>query len=204
MPHVLTVLGHPSPTSFNAALASAYARGVAQAGAESELIRLADLDFDPVLHGGYHGEQELEADLVRFRESIERASHVAWVFPVWWGAPPALLKGVIDRSFLPGWAFTVKKSGLPNKLLRGRSARTLVTIDSPGWYDRLMYRRSAHRAFETATLAYTGFSPVRSTSFTNVRGASDARRAAWLAKAETLGARDAARAPTRELLTAPA
>ncbi|MEM1418484.1 MAG: NAD(P)H-dependent oxidoreductase [Myxococcota bacterium] len=200
MSHVLTVLGHPSPTSFNAALAEAYVKGAAGTGATSELLCLGELRFDPVLHGGYRGEQPLEPDLQRLREAIERAAHVAWVFPVWWGAPPALLKGAIDRTFLPGWAFENQPSGLPKKLLRGRSARTLVTMDAPGWFDRLVYGRSARRAFETATLAYTGFSPVRSTVFAKVRASTEARRAAWLAKAEALGARDAARAPKRALV----
>ncbi|MBX2813562.1 MAG: NAD(P)H-dependent oxidoreductase [Myxococcales bacterium] len=186
---ILTVLGHPSPGSFNEALAEAYTRGVQETGRESTLIRLADLNYDPVLHTTQEG-QELEPDLQFFREQILRAQHINWVFPVWWGSSPALLKGVIDRTFLPGWAFRLKSNGMPEGLLAGRSARTLVTMDAPSWFYRLMYGRSAHNAFKNATLWYVGFKPILSSTYYAVRTSSPKQREKWLKQAEQLGRKD--------------
>ncbi len=195
MTDVLTVLGHPDSNSYCGALARAYHRGAKHAGRSATLIQVGDLRFDPILHHGYRQRQELEPDLVRFREYITAARHVAWVFPVWWGAPPTLLKGLIDRAFLPGWAFAAQDHGLPKRLLSGRSARTLITMDAPHWFYRLMYRGSAHRAFAKATLWFTGFAPIRSTTLYGMDKASEAKRQSWLDKAAALGERDAARLP---------
>jgi len=165
--------------------------GVRQAGGEAELLALGDLDFDPVLRGGKPGGQPLEPDLLAARASIERADHVTWVFPVWWGSTPAVLKGFVDRTFLPGWAFNVRPSGMPEGLLAGRSATMLVTMDAPGWFDRIVYGRSARRAMGRATLWYTGFSPIRSRVFPLVHSSTPKLRERWLQRALADGQRDA-------------
>ena len=62
------------------------------------------------------------------QEKLQRAAHVAWFFPTWWGAPPALVKGFIDRAFLPGFAFKNRPgNGLPETLLKGRSSRVVTS-----------------------------------------------------------------------------
>ena len=65
--------------------------------------------------------QPLEPDLEAAAAAITAAHHVAWFFPCWWNAPPALVKGFIDRVFTPGFAFRyTAESALPQKLLAGR------------------------------------------------------------------------------------
>ena len=104
-----------------------------------------------------------------------------------------LLKGFIDRAFLPGWAFSHEpgKSGLPEGLLAGRSARVLSTMDSPSWWYSLKHRRAAHRALTHATLNYVGISSVRETTVYKLRTLDDAARTRWLERAREVGARDA-------------
>ena len=124
-------------------------------------------------------------------QAISWANHVAWVYPVWWGSTPALLKGFIDRTFQPRWAFNARPSGRPEGLLAGRSARLLVTMDAPGWFDRLFYGASARRTMDRATLWYTGFSPIETRVFPQVLHASAAVRARWLERAARDGRYDA-------------
>lgn len=111
--------------------------------------------------------------------------------PVWWGSLPALLKGFIDRTFLPGWAFKNRGHGLPDGLLAGRTARVISTMDSPWWWYALAHFRAAHRSLVQATLHYVGIGRVRETTVYRLRELDASGRAAWLARAEADGRLDA-------------
>jgi putative NADPH-quinone reductase len=188
----LLVLGHPSPQSLSDALADAYARGLCAAGAQVETLILRDLDFDAHLRAGFSGTQALEPDLVHAQRLFERAHNVAWFFPTWWGAPPALVKGFVDRTFLPGWAFSARNgSALPETLLSGRSSRVVTTMDSPNFWYWLWQRSAVHAAFVNATLRYVGFGPVHSTTLFRQRSRTPAQREAWLHKLQRQGSADA-------------
>jgi len=186
----LVILGHPRPESLCGSIAQAYAQAARDSGAESRVLSLSEMSFDPVLRARYEAQQPLEPDLLRAREEIEWSTHVTWVYPVWWGAPPALLKGFIDRTFQPGWAFNALPKGRPEGLLAGRSARLLVTMDAPGWFDRWFYGASARRSMQRATLWYTGFSPVRTRIFPEVLHSSAKTRARWMERVATDAASD--------------
>ncbi len=193
MNNVLVVMAHPNPDSFTGALAAAYAEA-ASAHARVDTLVLSQLRFDPILHAGFDQPQPLEEDLVRARQQIEAAKHVAWFFPTWWAATPALLKGFVDRVFLPGWAFAYEDGNpLPNALLKGRSARIITTMDSPGWWYRFWHRRSVHASFGNATLRFVGFRPVRQTTFYNLRTKSPEQRTQILDAVRAVASRDAKR-----------
>jgi NAD(P)H dehydrogenase (quinone) len=191
----LVVLGHPTPQSLSDSLADAYSEGLRRGGAEVQSLALRELSFDPYLRHGFGDQQPLEPDLLRAQRLLEGAAHVAWFFPTWWGGPPALVKAFIDRTFLPGWAFKYRGSGngLPDALLRGRSARVVTTMDSPGFWYHLWHRGSVHGAFVNATLRYVGFGPVAETTLYAQRSRTPAQRAAWLARLTREGEADARR-----------
>lgn len=169
MSHALVLLGHADPTSWNARLAIRYAVAFRKGGGAADVVTLSELAFDPVLRHGYAREQKLEPDLLRLRDGFERASHVTWVFPTYWGAPPAIVKGLVDRLFLPGWAFRFGKKALPDGLLSGRSARVITTMDSPSWWYSMAHHRAIHASFGRATLSFVGFAPVRFTTIYQAR-----------------------------------
>jgi putative NADPH-quinone reductase len=191
---VLVVLGHPASDSLCAGIAKAYAAGARQAGAELRVLALGELQFDPLLAAGCRAEQPLEPDLKQAQVDILWAEHLVWVYPVWWGAMPALLKGFIDRVFLPGFAFRYRRgSAAWDRLLAGRSAELLVTMDSPPWYYRWVTRRPGHVQMKRAILDFCGVGPVCVHSMGPVLGASDACKAGWLAQARRLGEQQGAR-----------
>ena len=111
MKRILIINGHPNEDSYCSALAEAYKEG-ASAHAEIKEIRIAALNFEPNLKFGYRKRIELEPDLLEAQEKIKRADHLVWVHPVWWGGFPAILKGFIDRVFLPGFAFRYRENSV--------------------------------------------------------------------------------------------
>ncbi|EAT59962.1 NAD(P)H-dependent oxidoreductase [Chlorobium ferrooxidans] len=185
---ILVIPGHPAMESFCGSLADAYVKGARAAGNEVQLIDLAKLSFDPILHNGYNSIQPLEPDLLSAREAIKWAEHLVFVYPIWWGAMPALLKGFIDRIFLPGFAFKFRDgSAMWDRLLSNRSAHLLVTMDTPIWYYKLVYRMPGHNQMKRTILEFCGIKPVKISSFGPVKNATPQKREQWIAKAYAYG-----------------
>jgi NAD(P)H dehydrogenase (quinone) len=189
---ILVINGHPRADSLCDALANAYVEGARAAGHTVTTLNLRALTFDPVLRAGYAEPQPLETDLVAAQEAIRAAGHIVIAFPIWWASTPALLKGFFDRVLLPGFAFKYREgSPLWDKYLTGRTARLLVTSDSPGWYLALVTHNPAVRSVKAGVLEFCGIAPVRTTGFGGVRLSDDAKRQKWLAEARALGERGA-------------
>lgn len=188
MKNILIILGHPVKDTFSDSLRAAYSRGAISSGAQIREIVLRKLKFDMNFSEGYRGNQELEPDLVKAQEAITWANHIVLIYPNWWSTFPALMKGFIDRTLLPGFAFRYRKGVLSwDKLLTGRSARMIVTMDTPPWYYWLIYRRPGHNAMKRGILEFCGIKPVRITTIGSLKISSEKKREQWIAKVENLG-----------------
>lgn len=189
---ILVILGQPQRASFGAALAQAYAEGAKAAGAEVKELYLGELKFDPAGTMNHTPSSELESDLVKAQESIKWANHLVFVYPIWWGTIPALLKGFIERVFLPGFAVNFREnSPLWDKLLAGRSARLIVTLNTPSWVYRWVYGRPGHNTMKKTILEFCGIKPVRITEVGPMRNSSAERREQWLKQVRALGVEQA-------------
>lgn len=186
----VVLCGHPHPSSFSSALAQAWIDGAV--GVDSQLFELAQMDFDAVLAPDYGRDQALEPDLLALRDSLESAAHLVLAYPVWWSSTPAKLKGLFDRLLLPGWAYSIV-DGRPQGGFVGRSARTLVTMDAPLWYDRVFNRGASRAQVNTGTLKFCGFAPLRETAFGGVGESSAQARQRMVIKASAAGQQDAKR-----------
>lgn len=188
MKKVLLILGHPDKESFGGSLANSYKTGALKAGAEVHELNLGDLDFDAILHRGYKEIQALEPDLVRAQELIKWAEHLVFVYPTWWATMPALLKGFLDRTLLPGFAFKYRENSLLwDKYLTGRSARLIITMDAPRWYNFLVYGDPGQKAMKRGTLQFCGINPVKITTIGGVKLMKPEQIKKWLEKAEKIG-----------------
>ena len=191
----LVIDAHPSKDSLCKALAETYRDAVRERGASAELLCLRDLRFDPILQEGYRKGQPLEPDLEDAQRKILAAKHLTFVYPSWWGTYPALLKGFLDRTLLPGFAFRFRDGKRWDKLLQGRSGRLIVTMDWPGWAYWLLQGSPGHRAMAKATLGFCGVTPVRITELDQVRTSSSADRERFFAKVRRAAAADARALP---------
>src|SRR5438045_617315 len=178
---VLVILGQPEGKSYGGALAGAYAEGARTGGAEVREIRLGDLKFNPAPLPGQLKPGDLEPDLTQAQQAITWAEHLVFVYPIWWGTIPALLKGFIERVFTPGFAVRYHdNSPRWDKLLKGRSARLIVTLNTPSFIYRWFFGRPGHVTMKRTILQFCGVRPVRITEVGPIKNSTDADRARWL------------------------
>jgi putative NADPH-quinone reductase len=191
---VFVLNGHPDQGSFCDALAQAYVRGAQQGQHEVRLTNVRELEFDPILRGGFTGAQALEPDLANQRVFIRWCEHFVVVTPNWHSGLPALLKGLVDRVFAPGFGVDYL-DGFPfvRPLLRGRSARVIYTQNSPLWLGRIgrgdLLGDYVWRVTKRAILGHCGFRPVRKSAFGDVKHSDERLRARWLEQVSALGRR---------------
>ena len=187
---ILVINGHPNKNAFNFGIANAYKEGARSSGAEVKEIIIADLQFNPNLQFGYQKRTELEPDLLDAWEKIKWADHLVWVHPVWWGGLPAITKGFIDRLFLPGFAFQYRQNSVWwDKLLKGKTAHIITTLDQPSWYYRFAYGRPSVNQLKKATLEFCGVKPVKITYIGVIKTADQTLRSKWLGSVRKLGQR---------------
>lgn len=176
---ILVFVGHPDSISFNVELANAYADGAREKGHEVKRVNIGDLKFDPILHQGYKVIQELEPDLKLLQEDIKWCDHFVIFYPSWWSTMPAMLKGLFDRMWLPGFAFRFHKSGLWwDGLLKGRTATIFVTSDAPPIFTRIIFGDTTNE-IKKGILWFAGFS-VSVKKIGPLKGVTDAKKDSWL------------------------
>jgi len=189
---IVIINGHPNPNSFNFGIAAAYKEGATINGAEVREITIANLKFEPNLKFGYQKRMELEPDLLQAWEAIQWADHLVWVHPVWWGGLPAIMKGFIDRLFLPGMAFSYRENSIFwDKLLKGKTARIITTLDQPGWYYWLFFGKPSVNQLKKSTLQFCGIHPVKTTYVGIIKTSSAGQREKRLNKIKKLGQKQA-------------
>lgn len=190
---VLVIVGHPdpSPDRLCRGLAGAYIEGAERSGHEIRRIDLALLEV-PLLRTMREFEHgTIPNSLQSAAEALVWAQHIVIVFPLWLGTMPALLKAFLEQVMRPGTAFvyTDKTGAAVRSLLRGRSARLVVTMGMPAPVYRLWFLSHGVAGMRRSILSFVGIRPVRETLFGMVATASDAKRASWMGQMRTLGQR---------------
>jgi putative NADPH-quinone reductase len=191
--HVLVLNGHPDsrPERFAHALASAYARGAREAGHDVRIVHIGSLQF-PLLRTATDFEQGKPPTVIAgCQADLRQADHVVVVFPLWLGAMPALLKGYFEQVLRPGFAFEYGKRKLARKLLKGKSARVVVTMGMPAALYRWAYRAHSLKSLERNILGFCGIRVVGHDVIGLMGEPKAGRRERWLAKMEQLGRRAA-------------
>jgi len=196
---ILVVVGTPLPGTLTHALAGAYADAARAGGAD---VRVIDLAVDAIPGHPRHrdelraprtdADRPLDPEVAGYLDDVRWADHLVILHPQWWGTVPAALKAFIDRVFLSGAAFRYReRTALSERLLAGRTARIVMTMDSPRFWNRLVYRNAAETSLTRATLGYCGVKTVGVTRFSPVRFSDDGARAGWIARVGRLGEKDA-------------
>lgn len=191
--NIFILFGSTDKDSFCGSMADAYEKGAREAGHTVKRINLGDIKFDPILHKGYKAIQVLEPDLQSVQTYMKWADHFVIFYPNWWGTMPAILKGMWDRMFLPGFAFRFQKEGLLKgiaweKLLSGRSASVFITMNVHPILARILYGDNSNEIKQNI-LEFAGFSPVRLMKVGPVERMSQSKLDALKKKATKLGAK---------------
>ncbi len=190
MAKIAIIQGHPDPGGNRLchALGDAYSEGAEGAGHTVTMISVGNLDF-PLLRSQSEwnaGAAGTPQGLVDAQKSCLEADHIVFIYPLWLGTMPALLKGFLEQVFRPGVVMSEGDS-FPKAKLKGKSARIVVTMGMPALAYRYFFMAHSLKNLQRNILGFVGIGPIRSTLFGMVEQASDARRQTWLDKMRALG-----------------
>jgi putative NADPH-quinone reductase len=190
MRRILVIDGHPDPnlSHFINAAADAYADGARSAGHEVKLIRIARLDFPLIRSLAQWNDTPPPPAIADAQGDLSWAEHIVILYPMWLGDIPALLKGFLEQVCRPSFAFRYRENGIPEKLLKGRSARVVVSMGMPAFFYTFVYRAHSLKSLKRNILKFVGFAPVRHSIIGGVERSARSREK-WLARLGELGRR---------------
>jgi putative NADPH-quinone reductase len=143
--------------------------------------------FDPILHKGYKEIQALEPALIDLQEKWKWADHTVIVYPNWWCTMPAILKGMFDRMWLPGFAFNFdKKTKRCIRHLKGKTARVIVVAGTHSPFMTWLKFGDYTNEIQHGILGFAGIK-ARVTTFGPTERVSDKKREQWLKDVAKLG-----------------
>lgn len=189
--NILVLLGNPDKETFSGEMATAYESSARDAGHNVERVNISELSFDPILHKGYKEIQELEPDLVAMQEKWKWADHIVIVYPNWWCTMPALLKGMFDRMYLPGFAFNFdKESGKLIQRLKGKTARVIIVAGTHSPFMTWLRFGDYTNEIVHGILGFAGIK-AKAVAFGPCNKVSDKLREKWLQKVRDMGKKGA-------------
>lgn len=186
--NIVLIEAHPDAGAghYGDALADAYAAGAEQGGHAVSRLRLNAIEFPLLRSASEWRDGEPPADITHAQALVRAADHIVMFYPLWLGDMPAVLKGFLEQLLRPGFAFTEPKGKLPEQLLKGRSARLVVTMGMPALAYRLFYRAHSVRSLKRNILHFCGIRPVRTSLVGAVEGKPKHRKE-WLERMHGLG-----------------
>lgn len=165
------IVAHPNAESFTAHMAEAYARAVGEAGHEVVVRDLYGMGFDPCLKAGEvpsPGGFAAAADVKAEREEIKNADVLAFFYPLWFNAPPAILKGYIDRVFGMGFGYGMGEGG-NTPLLTGKQMISFTSSGAPQrWLKETGAWDAMRKLFDEHVAAVCGFTLVDHINFDSI------------------------------------
>ncbi len=178
--HALVILCHPNLTGFNQAVAEAASKALSSSHAV-DFIDLYKENFDPVLPASELPRKfSFDETVLRYGELVKAATVFVFVHPDWWGGPPALLKGFIDRVFRPGIAYEFEGyeflSKKKQELLTGRKALVFNTTDYPAPDGE----DPSHVIWKKNVFAYCGIADAQVHTFYDTYNSTYESRHAWI------------------------
>jgi NAD(P)H dehydrogenase (quinone) len=171
-PHHVVVLGHPAPGSFNHAIAERYCETVRACDQYANLRDLYELGFDPRLYADHRPGRDTNTtsgDVAGEMGSLRNADAIVFVYPIWFGMPPAMIKGYVDRVL--GHALTPKDitKHLPDCFLEGRHFATISTSATTlPWLDQQGQLESLKTTFDHYLLQVFGMIDAGHTHFAGI------------------------------------
>lgn len=180
MSKIFLLLGHPDTTSYNGFIANSLEIALKKAGHEVRRQNIGDLKFDPILHHGYKRIQTTEPDIKKTQDNILWCNDWIILYPLWFGNVPALLKGLFDRTMLPGFAFHYHPDGKGwDKKLTGRTTHLISTCNAPSIFTRWIFGNSDFKVLQKGLFEFCGMRSGLSFRLNNIEHTSNDKRKAF-------------------------
>jgi putative NADPH-quinone reductase len=184
---ISVILAHPNPGSFNHAIANMATETLHRNGHEVIFHDLCREQFPPLLsRAELQKDAKLEPIVSRHCEEIAGADGIIIVHPNWWGMPPAILKGWIDRVLRPEVAYHFLEGdqgeGVPVGLLKAKAAIVFNTANTPDEREREVFGDPLETLWKNCVFDLCGIKCVERRTFTVVVTSTSEQRAAWLAE----------------------
>ena len=167
MKHILIIDGNPdpSPDRLSSALAHAYQEGAEGPDCTVRRINVGEIDFPILRSAAGFAVNPQDTAIVEARAAFMLAGHIVFIYPLWLGGPPALLKAFMEQVARNQFLLGENKRGFPLKKMKWRSARILVTMGMPPLIYRTIFGAHGVKSFNSGILRLAGFSPVRTSYF---------------------------------------
>jgi NAD(P)H dehydrogenase (quinone) len=191
LPLALVILAHPDPASLNHALAAAAVAELAALGFDARLHDLYAEGFDPLLPAAeIPSDGAVDPVVSAHCAELAAAEVIVLVHPNWWGQPPAVLKGWVDRVVRPGVAYAFDEGdggeGVPRGLLRARAAVVLNTSNTPGPREDTAFGDPLERLWRDCIFGLCGVRGFARRMYRVVVASTRTQREAWIADARAL------------------
>jgi NAD(P)H dehydrogenase (quinone) len=185
MARLSLILAHPRHGSFNHAIAATALHVLEAQGHEVRFHDLYQENFDPVLLAPeLEREAFLHPDLERHCEEIAQAQGIVIVHPNWWGQPPAILKGWVDRVLRPEVAYRFRENdagdGVPEGRLQAKAAVVFNTSNTPPARESAIFGDPLETIWKNCIFGLCGVRLVYRRNFAVVVTSTPAQRQAWL------------------------
>ncbi|WP_430402714.1 NAD(P)H-dependent oxidoreductase [Fluviicola sp.] len=187
---VVIVFNHPYDGSYCNAILDSVMKGLQKATHEVDLIHLDKEGFNPVMTSqdlkAFVDRKPIDPKVIEYKERLEQADHLVFIFPIWWELMPAMTKGFIDKVIFPGVAYDYKANGygMIPIFKNIKSVTVITTMNTPRVLYRLIFGNAIRKAIITGTFWKTGYKNRKWISFNRVKMVSDAKRKKWLEKIE--------------------
>ena len=182
---VLVIVAHPNRASFNHAIAQTCARELTDNGHEVVTHDLYEEAFDPILpYAEFPKEAVLPTEIQRYCDEVSQADGIVIIHPNWWGQPPAILKGWVDRVLRPGVAYEFlegdKGEGIPRGLLRAKCAVIFNTSNTETTREKTVFGDPLGAIWKNCVFSLCGVPVIHRRTFNIVVTSSEPERQAWL------------------------
>jgi NAD(P)H dehydrogenase (quinone) len=186
---VSVILAHPTAGSFNHAIALKAVRALKRNGHEVFFHDLYQEQFDPLLTSvEIPREAPLPPEIKRHCLEIAQAEGIVIIHPNWWGQPPAILKGWVDRVIRPGIAYEFleedKGEGIPKGLLKARAALVFNSSNTPAEREQSVFGDPLESLWKDCVFGLCGVENVFRKMFCVVVTSSTNERMQWLEEVE--------------------
>ena len=182
---ISVILAHPDPGSFNHAIAATAVEYLRNNGYQVYFHDLYEEKFDPLLPAEeFMKDTPLPPEIEDHCRELAEVDGIIVIHPNWWGQPPAILKGWIDRVIRPGVAYEFLEDdqgeGIPNGLLKAKSALVFNTSNTEVERERQIFGDPLETIWKNCIFDLCGVRHFYRKMFGIIVTSTDIQRKAWL------------------------